>query len=116
MLDRYLDASVHNIDRDADALRISKQLSDSLGYGQRMTFACEDVNLDLPPSTSTIWKEFQIVFLAALVGMDTQTKLSILSSLSRKLSPGTLVIARSAQGMRSVLYPVSFSLPLVDIY
>jgi nicotianamine synthase len=46
------------------------------------------------------------VFLAALVGMDNETKMGILGSLARKLKRGTLVVARSARGLRSVLYPV----------
>jgi nicotianamine synthase len=68
-----------------------------------MSFACEDITQQ---STSD-WGNYEVVFLAALVGTDTHTKLTILSSLSTKLAPGTLVVARSAQGMRSVLYPVS---------
>lgn len=81
-----------------------------------MTFACEDVNVSgerdgrVSASVSaqrTDWKAYQVVFLAALVGMDTESKLSILESLGRKLEAGTIVVARSAQGLRSVLYPVS---------
>ena len=80
-----------------------------------MSFSCEDVSVDASISidpiagiaTKTAWKGFQVVFLAALVGMDTQTKMGILASLAKKLEPGTLVVARSAQGLRSVLYPVS---------
>ncbi|CAO2649880.1 Nn.00g011720.m01.CDS01 [Neocucurbitaria sp. VM-36] len=105
VLDRYPDATAHNIDRDASALEISQELCEKLGYGPRMSFAQEDVSLN-DGKEKTDWRSFLVVFLAALVGMDTPSKLAILSSLARKLQPGTLVVTRSAKGMRSVLYPV----------
>lgn len=97
---------MHNIDRDESALRVSKRLSEGLGYADRMTFSCEDVSVK-SVAESTDWSNFQVVFLAALVGMDTTSKLAILESLATKLEPGTLVVVRSAQGLRGVLYPVS---------
>ena len=71
-----------------------------------MSFVQEDVSLG-DGNEQTDWVSFQVVFLAALVGMDTPSKLGILSDLARKLRPGTLVVTRSAQGLRGVLYPVS---------
>lgn len=102
-LDRYPNAQVHNVDRDASALQVSESLCKRLGYGKRMSFACEDIT---EVSSNAEWQSCQVVFLAALVGTDTYTKLNILKSMVKKLVPGTLVVARSAQGMRSVLYPV----------
>ncbi|CAN9189443.1 unnamed protein product [Alternaria alternata] len=89
------------------ALSVSESLCKRLGYqDNRMSFACEDVTQETRSSTSG-WQSCEVVFLAALVGTDTYTKLNILKSMAGKLAPGTLVVARSAQGMRSVLYPVS---------
>jgi nicotianamine synthase len=100
---------VHNIDRDISALQASQELCDRLGYADRMSIACTDVSaVDIAAKSVTEWQSFDVVFLAALVGMDTQSKLSILESLANKLRPGALVVARSAKGLRSVLYPVSF--------
>lgn len=108
LLDIYPSVHVHNIDRDISALQISRDLCDRLGYTERMTFACTDVSADNDLSANkTKWEGFDVVFLAALVGMDTQSKLSILGSLAKKLKTGALVVARSAKGLRSVLYPVS---------
>jgi nicotianamine synthase len=104
-LDRYPDLQVHNVDRDESALSISQELCEQLGYGARISFACEDVTKE----SGSNWGSYEVVFLAALVGTDTNSKLAILASLGRKLASGTLVVARSAQGMRSVLYPVSVS-------
>ncbi|UPX12067.1 Nicotianamine synthase [Ascochyta rabiei] len=107
ILDIYPSAHVHNIDRDISALQISQRLCEQLGNTERMSFACTDISLEDNVGTeNTKWDEFDVVFLAALVGMDTQSKLSILESIARKLRPGALVVARSAKGLRSVLYPI----------
>jgi nicotianamine synthase len=106
MFDRYVDATVVNIDRDEAALMISSELCAILGYGARMSFACEDVSL--PRKQGPDWEVFDVVFLAALVGTSREDKVEILEGLVGRLKPGTLVVARSAQGLRSVLYPVSF--------
>ncbi|KAL6707005.1 hypothetical protein ACN47E_004955 [Coniothyrium glycines] len=111
MRDRYPHTKIHNIDRDESALQISQDLCKELGYD--MSFAREDVSVDNAyhgdvrnESHATDWQTFDVVFLAALVGMDTPSKLAILSTLALKLRPGTLVVARSARGLRSVLYPI----------
>lgn len=72
-----------------------------------MSFACTDVSAE-ESEEKTKWTDFDVVFLAALVGMNTSSKLAILEGLVRKLRPGTLVVARSAKGLRGVLYPVSW--------
>jgi len=86
-----------------------------------MTFSCEDVAPEDADCTytngdignekmfkNTDWASFQVVFLAALVGMDSAAKTEILDSLRGRLAPGTLVVARSAEGLRGVLYPVCY--------
>ena len=110
VLDRYAEASVHNIDRDSEALKLSEELATRCGYGGRMTFSNEDVSIAHGAASATAWRSFQVVFLAALVGMDTVSKIDILSGLVRKLERGTLIVARSARGMRAVLYPVRLTL------
>ena len=79
-----------------------------------MTFACEDVSVeggdvdaDADESESERWAAFDVVFLAALVGLDARAKAAILRALAKKLRAGALIVARSAQGLRAVLYPVS---------
>ncbi|KAF2876064.1 Nicotianamine synthase [Massariosphaeria phaeospora] len=122
LLARYPDARVHNIDRDIDALGVSRRLAERLGgdVSGRMSWACEDVAADESARgggvdkdkdkdgflAKTDWRAFQVVFLAALVGLDTQAKLAVLEMLARKLEVGTLVVVRSARGLRGVLYPV----------
>jgi hypothetical protein len=57
--------------------------------------------------TRSSWEAFDVVFLAALVGLDAGAKVAILAALAKRLTSGTLIVARSAQGLRAVLYPVS---------
>ncbi|KAH9862771.1 hypothetical protein J1614_010864 [Plenodomus biglobosus] len=108
ILDRYPHATIHNIDRDRAALHASRELSTQLGHGARMTFGCADVSGEgsSDGEEKTDWHAFDVVFLAALVGLESHAKIGILEGLARKVRPGTLVVARSAKGLRSVLYPV----------
>lgn len=100
----YPSAHIINIDRDTNALRTSQELCTSVGCGDRMGYAADDVSVEAEKGLD--WKSFDVVFFAALVGMDSPSKITILASLATKMTPGTLVVARSARGVRSVLYPV----------
>lgn len=106
ILDIFPSVRVHNIDRDVFALSISRNLCARLGHADRMSFACTDVSAEESEEEKTQWADFDVVFLAALVGMNTPSKLAILGGLVRKLKPGALVVARSAKGLRGVLYPI----------
>ena len=115
VLDRYPDAVVHNIDRDIEALKLSDKVAKVTGYARRMRFVCEDVSLEndthgkiIGPASKKEWMDAEVVFLAALVGMDTASKSRILRALAKGLRPGTLIVVRSARGLRGVLYPVSW--------
>jgi nicotianamine synthase len=106
LLDRYPHGKAWNIDRDVTALAHSRKLSAVLGYGDRMQYLCADITSE-GPGGDQAWTSSTAILLAALVGTDTKTKIYILSSLARKLSSGTIILVRSARGLRSVLYPVS---------
>ncbi|KAH7542957.1 hypothetical protein FEM48_Zijuj02G0130500 [Ziziphus jujuba var. spinosa] len=51
-------------------------------------------------------RDFDVVFLAALVGMDKEEKLRVIDHLAKYMSPGALLMLRSAHGARAFLYPV----------
>jgi nicotianamine synthase len=108
MLSHFPTANIHNIDRDAHALQQSVSLCQRLGscYTSRMTFVCEDATTAASEGTQTQWAEFDVVFLAALVGMTNAEKTNILGRLVGTLRSGCLVLCRSAKGMRGLLYPV----------
>lgn len=69
-----------------------------------MYFSCEDATD--ASSDLTNWAKFDVVFLAALVGMQSVDKIEVLRGLHKRLRPGSLVVCRSARGLRGVLYPV----------
>ena len=96
-------ASCCNIDSDLEANQLSKSLCEILGISEEvMTFRCTEVgkaNVDL--------YGFDVVFLAALVGQTQIQKQKILECVTRQMRPGAMVVLRGAQGLRSLLYPVS---------
>lgn len=49
--------------------------------------------------------DHDVVVLAALVGTTAAAKAAILRSLAERMRPGALLLARSAQGLRALLYP-----------
>lgn len=51
-------------------------------------------------------KQYEVVFLAALVGMEKEEKLRVIEHLSEFMSEGAYLMVRSAHGGRAFLYPV----------
>jgi len=51
-------------------------------------------------------KDYEVVFLAALVGMDKEDKVRVIDHLAKYMAPGALLMVRSAHGARAFLYPV----------
>ncbi|KAI8822845.1 Nicotianamine synthase [Fimicolochytrium jonesii] len=78
---------VHNIDCSMDALICSTQL-------------VADPKLRNDPDFAA----FDVVYLAALVGLDVNTKRKVLERLHRAIRPGALLVARSAHSLRTLLY------------
>ncbi|KAH9318809.1 hypothetical protein KI387_020578 [Taxus chinensis] len=50
--------------------------------------------------------EYEVVFLAALVGVEKRDKLAVLRHLAKYMAPGAVLLLRSAHGARGFLYPV----------
>ncbi|OCL13483.1 Nicotianamine synthase [Glonium stellatum] len=99
--DRFPSARIHNIDYDLTAIRVSSALALKLGYGERMSFSHE-----MAIGGGSL-KPFDVVCLAALVGMDAEEKLQILADMARRMKHGTIICMRSAHSLRALLYPVS---------
>jgi nicotianamine synthase len=67
----------------------------------RMAFRTSDVadvTLDMAA--------YDVVFLAALVGMAAEEKARVVEHLGRHMSPGAALVVRSAHGARGFLYPI----------
>ncbi|XP_019186271.1 PREDICTED: nicotianamine synthase-like [Ipomoea nil] len=92
----------HNYDIDPAANAMAARLVGSdPGLSGRMFFHTADimgVTCDL--------KEYDVVFLAALVGMDKEEKERAIDHLAKYMAPGSLLVVRSAHGARAFLYPV----------
>lgn len=94
--------TILNIDHDSKAIVQSQVLAKSLGSTSRgMEFLCQEAgSSDLDLST------FDVVFLAALVGMTQAEKEAVLVDVVRRMGVGALLVIRTAHGLRSLLYPV----------
>ncbi|KAL8805507.1 MAG: hypothetical protein Q9223_004850 [Gallowayella weberi] len=102
---------VHNVDRDASAISKSTALCRRLGYPpEQVGFHCADVEgqaFDL--------RGFDVVYLAGLVGSTNEQKQSIIGGIVQQMSPGAMLVLRSAHSMRSLLYPVVLNTSLTAV-
>ncbi|KAI8998095.1 Nicotianamine synthase [Gaertneriomyces semiglobifer] len=97
------DVKIHNIDCDVHALSQSSILITKLGDSQlsrAFSFEHADVakeNVDL--------HEFDVVYLAALVGINAEEKRQVVRRVHQFMRPGALLLVRSAHSLRRLLYP-----------
>jgi nicotianamine synthase len=99
LLSHSFGVPVDNIDRDPAAVALARRLGDALGadlceFHERDLFDCDDLD------------RYDLVVLAALVGLAPADKERALVHLAATMRPGALLLARSAHGLRRLLYPV----------
>lgn len=51
------------------------------------------------------YAQFPVIFIAALVGMREDEKARIVGHIAKKAAPGTLLVVRSASGLKKLFYP-----------
>ncbi|XP_020205363.1 nicotianamine synthase [Cajanus cajan] len=91
----------HNYDMDPLANAKARDLvSSDPDLSKRMFFHTSDIL-----SVSNL-KDYNVVFLAALVGMDKKEKAKVINHLAKFMAPGAFLVLRSAHGARAFLYPV----------
>ncbi|KAK9097893.1 hypothetical protein Syun_024938 [Stephania yunnanensis] len=91
-----------NIDIDESANHVASQIvASDLELERRMKFETCDV-MDVKEMLG----EFDIIFLAALVGMTKEEKAKIIGHLRKYMKAGGALLVRSANGARAFLYPV----------
>ncbi|KAA0050950.1 nicotianamine synthase-like [Cucumis melo var. makuwa] len=100
---RHLTSTVfHNYDLDPVAnSKASNLVSLDPDLKTRMVFH----TCDIMKVTEEL-KQYEVVFLAALVGMEKDEKLKVIKHLSDYMSEGAYLMVRSAHGGRAFLYPV----------
>lgn len=92
-----LDVHVDNLDRDPAALRAGERVAAALGYDALCFREADVLDADL--------SGYDVVVLAALVGDTFEAKRRVLAHLAATMRPGALLLARSARGLRTLLYP-----------
>ncbi|KAK3307862.1 Nicotianamine synthase [Chaetomium strumarium] len=92
---------VLNVDYDEAAIAASLSLCLALGEaGRGMEFICSEAT-----SADKDLAEFDVVYLAALVGMSQGDKEGIILQVVDRMRPGALLVVRSSWGLRTCLYP-----------
>lgn len=92
----------HNYDIDSLANSLASRLvSSDPDLSKRMIFHTTDI-MDVTDEL----KEYDVVFLAALVGMDIDDKVKVIEHFAKYMAPGAILMLRSAHGARAFLYPV----------
>ncbi|CAN6469072.1 unnamed protein product [Victoria cruziana] len=92
----------HNYDINPEAnLQASRLVDNHPDLSKRMFFH----TIDILDSVDQLG-DYDVVFLAALVGMDKHEKMKVVSHLSKHMAPNSILMLRSAHGARAFLYPV----------
>ncbi|KAI3933802.1 hypothetical protein MKW92_038044 [Papaver armeniacum] len=92
----------HNYDIDISANALASNLvSADPDLSKRMLFHDTDI-MDV---TSGLY-DYEVVFLAALVGLNKADKRKVIDHLAKHMAPGALLMLRSAHGARGFLYPI----------
>ncbi|KAL8188824.1 hypothetical protein R6Q57_029579 [Mikania cordata] len=96
------ETTFHNYDVDPLANAMACRLvSTDPDLSQRMVFHTSDI-LDVTDELM----EYDVIFMAALVGMDVDEKVKVVQHLDKYMAPGSMLMLRSAHGARAFLYPV----------
>ncbi|XP_004487761.1 nicotianamine synthase-like [Cicer arietinum] len=89
---------------DIDPLANSKAydlISSHQDLSKRMFFHTNNIFY-----VKNVLKDYNVVFLAALVGMDKKEKTKVINHLAKYMADGAILVVRSAYGARAFLYPI----------
>ncbi|KAG8369702.1 hypothetical protein BUALT_Bualt14G0041400 [Buddleja alternifolia] len=91
----------YDIDESANSMA-SKLVESHPDLSKRMNFYTNNI---MNVSEEAL-KNYDVVFLAALVGMGIEEKMDVVEHLAKHMAPGAILMLRSAHGARAFLYPV----------
>lgn len=95
-----LNTTFHNFDIDPQANSLAYQLvSRDPDLSSRIIFHTMDIL-----NATDILRDYDVVFLASLVGVDKEAKFKVIEHLEKHMAPGALLMLRSAKGLRAFLY------------
>jgi hypothetical protein len=92
-----LGVPVDCLDRDPEAVAVSRRLVARLNFG--------DVRVRVADVAAVDLSGYDVVVLAALVGATPAEKAAVLRQITASMTPGAVVLIRSARGLRTLLYP-----------
>ncbi|KAF1826797.1 nicotianamine synthase [Dissoconium aciculare CBS 342.82] len=93
------DVQLVNVDRNPEAIKLGSAIVSRCGF-KNISHTQADV--------ATLSEELQscdIVHFAALIGDTAQEKRDLLISVAKNMRPGSLILLRSTDALRSLLYP-----------
>ncbi|WCJ42359.1 Nicotianamine synthase [Euphorbia peplus] len=91
-----------NYDIDENANNVARQIvSSNEELEKRMKFLTCDIM-----EVKEKLREYDCIFLAALVGMSKEEKMKIIEHIRKYMKDGGVLLVRSADGARAFLYPV----------
>lgn len=92
-----LGCPVVGLDRDPAAVDLARRVATRVGSGTLRFEQADAADVGLT--------QHDAVVLAALVGETPRTKAAILRRVAGAMRPGAILLARSARGLRTLLYP-----------
>ena len=92
-----LGCPVVGLDRDPVAVALARRVTARIGTPRVRFEQADAADVDLA--------EHDAVVLAALVGETPSAKAVIIAQLAESMRPGAMLLARSARGLRTLLYP-----------
>jgi nicotianamine synthase len=93
-----------NIDHSPQAITQSQELCRWLGMkAGEMEFLCAEAE-----SSSQDISDFDVVYLAALVGSSQTEKEDMLVNVVSRMKPGAMLVIRSAERLRRLIYAVCY--------
>ncbi|KAG6421852.1 hypothetical protein SASPL_118411 [Salvia splendens] len=101
--DHLKSAVFHNFDIDASANAMAAKL---VGPHPEISGRMEFHTADIADVPGEVLRGYDVVFLAALVGMDAEEKAHVVEHLAENMAAGAILMLRSAHGARAFLYPV----------
>lgn len=90
----------YDIDPSANSKALRLVLPDP-DLSKRVLFHTDDIM-----NVTAELEDYDVVFLAALVGMVEEEKARVIAHLAEFMAPGAILMVRSAHGARAFLYPV----------
>jgi len=91
--------AVDNVEREAEAYGLAVKVADRLGLGHALRFHhCDALEF-------AALERFDVIFLAALVGTNRTEKRTLLAHLATRMRPGAVLLVRTADNLRTMLYP-----------